>query len=316
MVVDSHYFYKLTQDYVNVNPLWWPRGKPAPDARKPNPNPQDSRRRLILSQSMVIDVDPGPNKARIKVVAHVIPVFIESMQKSDQAETVILHHDIIHNPENVFHFELQWIGTTAQVIEDQIRSWSARIEGYGLTLVEAYVTQVSDIRERNPFQSCFPIRLRVKPPVIPDLHLRIPPGTPTKNYFEYALLREFDFTLDTEASDMYPTEVDVHYSYRRSPCDYSQFVHRSGVIFVQVLGGERGFVLLSNRLMGPGRMGTVARSRNNKVANSAEAIRTGLNDFCKNEEDLNAFYQRQIELLPPIAERSPLTSISEEPSVI
>ena len=48
----------------------------------------------------------------------------------------MLHHDIIHNPATVFHFELQWIGTTARCIEEQLRQWSRLIERYGLKLVE------------------------------------------------------------------------------------------------------------------------------------------------------------------------------------
>jgi hypothetical protein len=95
---------------------------------------------------MVIDIDPH------KVCRHGQPFPITYLmppvrffQRSDQAESVILHHDIIHNPATVFHFELQWIGTTAHCIEDQIRSWNRTIERYGLKLVEAYVTQIGDI---------------------------------------------------------------------------------------------------------------------------------------------------------------------------
>ncbi|KAF9013659.1 hypothetical protein BDZ89DRAFT_466396 [Hymenopellis radicata] len=101
------------------------------------------KRRLILSETMVI-------------------------KRSDQAEAVILHHDIIHNPATVFHFELQWIGTTGRYIER-----------YGpVRLVEASVTQISDIRDSNAFQSCFPV---APPPAVPDLHLhlRVPEGTHT-----------------------------------------------------------------------------------------------------------------------------------------
>ena len=47
------------------------------------------------------------------------------------------------------------------------------IERYGLRLVEAYVTQISDIRDRNPFQSCFPLPLSVPPPVV-EAHGRGP----------------------------------------------------------------------------------------------------------------------------------------------
>lgn len=210
-----------------------------------------------------------------------------------------MHHDIIHNPATVFHFELQWIGTTGRYIEDQLRQWNKTIERYGLKLVEAYVTQISDIRDRNAFQSCFPVRLACPPPLIPDLQQRVPEGTQTAHYFEYALLGRFGFILDVEAADMYPEDVDVVYSYRRSPYKYSQFIHRSGVAFIQVLGGTDGFLFLTNRLMGPGRMNRGKEEERPAVA--AEKLRRDLDAFCSDNKKLEEFYDAEVKLLarPP-----------------
>ncbi|KAJ7685756.1 hypothetical protein DFH06DRAFT_1159278 [Mycena polygramma] len=301
--LDGHYFYRLKGDYaVPVTPRGWfgsrrimggndPRNNlgvvppPAPAATPRNISPRQNKKRLILSQSMVIDIDQA--------------------KRSDQAESVILHHDIIHNPGTVFHFELQWVGTTARCIEDQLRQWNRTIERYGLKLVEAYVTQISDIRQRNAFQSCFPLRLVVPPPIVPDLEKRVAVGT-HRQYFEYALLRRFNFIVDIEAADLYPPEVDVIYSYRRSAFKYSQFVHRSGVAFVQVLGGERGFLFLTNRLMGPGRMGTTLKNKDHRPAAEADHIRNELSKFCTDEKMLRKFYDEELALLP-------LAPTSEEP---
>ena len=213
---------------------------------------------------------------------------------------MILHHDIIHNPATVFHFELQWIGTTARCIEDQLKQWNRAIDMYGLRLVEAYVTQISDIRERNAFQSCFPIKFAVPPPIVPDLEKRVLPegARSAKYFFEYALLQKFGFIVDVEAQDLYPDQVDVFYSYRRSPFHYSQFVHRSGVAFVQVLDGGQGFLFLTNRLMGPGRMGSTAKNMG-RLAMTAEEIRQNMNAFCMDGKLLNAFYDELLASLPP-----------------
>jgi len=251
--------------------------------------PRRNRKRLIVSQTMVIDIDPH--------------------KRSDQAEYAILHHDIILNPTTVFHFELQWIGTTARCIDDQLRQWSRTIERYGLKLVEAYVTQISDVRERNPFQSCFPFRLAVPPPVVPNLEKRVPETTHAVHYFEYALLRRFGFILDIEAADLYPERVDVVYSYRRSSTKYSQFVHRSGVAFVQVLHGTEGFVYLTNRLMWPGRMGTALKSKDYRPAAAAEDIRNQLHEFCSDEKQLTKFYEEELALLGNTPEEPPPLSI-------
>jgi hypothetical protein len=212
----------------------------------------------------------------------------------------------------VFHFELHWIGTTPRCIEDQLRLWSRTIERYGLKLVEAYVTQIGDIRESNAFQSCYPITLALPPPVIPDLDKRVPEGTQTVRYFEYALLQKFGFIVDVEAADLYPEQVDVIYSYRRSPYKYSQFVHRTGVAFIQVPGGDKGFLFLTNRLMGPGRMGSALKAKDHLPAVTAEEIRVEMADFCVDKEKLQTFYDQQVAMLPPasyVADEPPLLQI-------
>ncbi|KAG7448312.1 uncharacterized protein BT62DRAFT_1059883 [Guyanagaster necrorhizus] len=285
--LDGHYFYRLIGEYaIPSTPRSWfgPRLEATnlragiyPSSVARPKHVRQAKKRLILSQSMVIDID--------------------TTKRSDQAETVVLHHDIIHNPATVFHFELQWIGTTGRYIEDQLRQWNKTIERYGLKLVEAYVTQISDIRDRNAFQSCFPLRLALPPPIVPDLQSRVPEGTQTAHYFEYALLRNFGFILDVEASDLYPEQVDVVYSYRRSPYKYSQFVHRSGVAFIQVVGGSQGFLFLTNRLMGPGRMGTTMRGKEMRPAAAADDIRVKLHNFCSDKEALDKFYDTEIALL-------------------
>jgi hypothetical protein len=250
---------------------------------------------------MVIDVDPNKVYPLMYSDQAHADIFTPFLQRSDQAETVILHHDIMHNPATVFHFELQWIGTTARCIEDQLRQWSRTIENYGLKLVEAYVTEISDIRERNAFQSCFPLRLAVPPPSVPDLEKRIPEGGQAQNYFQYELLRRFGFIVDVEAEELYPNTVDVVYSYRRAPFRYSQFVHRSGIAFVQVLGGSQGFLFLMNRLMGPGRLGT-SKTKDDRLSSAAEQIRFDLTAFCSDERTLTTFYEEQLASLAPVPE--------------
>ena len=41
---------------------------------------------------------------------------------------------------------------------------------------------------------------------------------------------------------MYPGDMDFYYSSRPNNFDYTQFVHRSGVAFVQIVGGRDGFL--------------------------------------------------------------------------
>lgn len=295
-LLDGHYFYQLNGEYASVST---PRGgwiktsryingdevsitRPGgyyPSSLSRPGGPKRNRKCLILSQTMVIDIDPT--------------------KRSDQAESVVLHHDIIQNPGTVFHFELQWIGSTARCIEDSLRQWGRAIERYGLKLVEAYVMEIGDIRERNAFQSCFPLRLVIPPPIVPGLEKRVPEGTHTTHYFEYAILRRFDFVLDVEATNLYPKDVDVSYSYRRAPYKHSQFVHRSGVAFVQVIGGSQGLLFLTNRLLGPGRMGSAMKSKEQRPEAAAEEIRIKMQEFCSDEAALTQFYDEELAALGP-----------------
>ena len=172
------------------------------------------------------------------------------------------------------------------------------------------MTEISDIRDRNAFQSCFPLRLAAAPPSISDIGKRAPEGTNPKHYFEYVLLCKFGFILDIEAADLYPEQVDVVYSYRRKAFKYSQFVHRSGVAFVQVLGGSEGFLFLTNRLMGPGRMGPTMRSKEElKPAVAAEEIRQALDAFCSDADVLKMFYIEEMDRLVDAPEEPPELSI-------
>ena len=216
---------------------------------------------------------------------------------------MILHHDIIHNPATCFHFELHWIGTTARCIDDLLRQWSRTIERYGLKLVEAYVDQICDIREKNAFQSCFPIPLAVPPPQLDEVGRHLSEGTQAKHFFESALLRKWGFVLDIEGADHYSDQVDVDYSYRRSHFRHSQWVHRSGVAFVQVLGGRQGFLFLTNRLMAPGRIGTSLKYH--RPAAMAEDIRIKLHQFCSNKDTLARFYEEEIAQLDHALEEPP-----------
>jgi DEP domain-containing protein 5 len=204
----------------------------------------------------------------------------------------MLHHDIIHNASTCFHFELQWIGTTARCIDDTLRQWSRAIEKYGLRLVEGYVTQISDIQDRNPFQSCYPVPLSLEPPTVPDLQSKVNEGTQVFHYFESALLRKLGYVLDIEARSSYSDRVEVVYSYRRSPFKYSQWVHRSGVAFVQVLGGKDGFLFLTNRLLAPGKLGPV--SKQYRSGSAAEEVRRQLQQTCSDVEGLAKFYKEEL----------------------
>ncbi|CAE6439199.1 unnamed protein product, partial [Rhizoctonia solani] len=290
-LLDGHYYYNLAGEFAaptNNKARQWFRSaatlhnRPSvEDVKGPAPAPgsmgrsmfapRRPRRRLVLSQTMTIDVDP--------------------LRKSDQAERVILHHDVIHNPMTAFHFELNWLGTTARLGVDQI----------------------TDINRTNVFQSCFPIPLALAPPTISDLAKRVPEGTQVEQYFECALLKHFGYILDISAGTNYPDSVEVFYSYRRDPFTYSQFVHKSGLAFCQVVGGTEGFRWLTNRLLAPTNHAMGAQGKP-KHHTRADEIRRELTAFCADEAKLRDFYDDVVGKLPPLPPVAVIPPASAQPS--
>ena len=73
---------------------------------------------------MLIDVDPG--------------------RRSPRSEVAVLHHDLAHNAENGFNFQIHWLGATARLIDELVQTWTRTVERYGLRLVEAPIAQIKD----------------------------------------------------------------------------------------------------------------------------------------------------------------------------
>ncbi|WWC87875.1 uncharacterized protein L201_002773 [Kwoniella dendrophila CBS 6074] len=192
------------------------------------------KRKVKMSQTRILDLDPN--------------------KKSDRAEVAILHADVVHNARNAFHFELNWLGVTAALLEELRQKVSIQAERYGLRFIETPVEQLIDLPLKCAYRTAIPITLAVKPPIIKDLHerlLSIGHGTgQVENYFEYCILtKKFGFILDVEESNRYPENLDIEYSYRKNKFDYSQFVHKSGLALIQCLNDSKGFLWSDNRLI-------------------------------------------------------------------
>jgi len=235
--------------------------------------------------------------------------------------------DAGNNTLNVasFHFELNWLGVTAGLLDELRIKCSAQAERYGLRFVEAPVEQIKDISMRCAYRAAIPIPLALAPPLVPNLHLRLAKhgtGQPA-NFFEYAILTQrFDFVLDVEATSRYPETIEVEYAYRgRSKFDCSQFCHESGLALVQCIGGKEGFLWCDNRLYiaAPSR-GRGAAVNQDQYPNApvplrmtkqeeAVALRGRLEAFCADALALREFYD---EVLRGLGDVGSLSTIEEE----
>ncbi|PVI03640.1 hypothetical protein DM02DRAFT_669687 [Periconia macrospinosa] len=200
------------------------------------PTRQDTpKRKVLLSNAMRYDVDPR--------------------KRSYRPEIISLHYDRLHNPDNCYHIRIDWMNVTAKLIEDAIVSWATSVEKYGLKLIEVPIAEASNIKENHPFRSPYIIKLALQPP-----HYEPQPETPydttsfaashtrtDKFPYQKALLKKLNFVLDIEAKDSFPTDVEVNYSWGSPDYKYTQFIHRSGVLLVQITS-DGNFLLGANRL--------------------------------------------------------------------
>ncbi|CAG8507228.1 1648_t:CDS:2 [Cetraspora pellucida] len=234
--LDGYYFYQIKEDHAErKSAKKWFASKAAMFSASSAPNSQattavstDSEKRPVieLTKAMQIDIDPS--------------------KKSDRRETATLHYDVVFNPDNCYHFQLHWLGCTARLIEELLQKWGGNADRYGMKLVEVPVEQAISLTDNNPFQSPTLIKLSVPPPSLELVGKKLHPLINQHFYFEKQLIKYFKFILDVEADDAFSKDIEVKYSYSKTPFKYSQYIHRSGVAFIQIC--EEGYLWMNNRL--------------------------------------------------------------------
>ncbi|KAI8051520.1 hypothetical protein BDF22DRAFT_777116 [Syncephalis plumigaleata] len=292
-LLDGHYFYRLQAEYA--------------------PLPSTSTRGWLQRAMRILPADSGQeppsqletNKTSCSVeLSRRIMINLDPQQWSDRQETAILHYDVVHNPRNCYHFQLNWLGCTAHLIEDLLQSWSRTAEKCGLRLVEAPVDQERPDADDNPFQSPLKERLPVSVNV-PD------------TFFEVELVKHFGFILDVEADASFPSDVQVIYSYHHNPYRYAQYVHRSGVAFIMVCKEPHSYLWVNNRLYTshsphqtqhpsgvsssttvPGSSSSSSSLRPSQLNSpDPDKLRHDFVTFCQDKEKLQAFWTSTIETL-------------------
>ncbi|KAI8928325.1 hypothetical protein BC831DRAFT_548431 [Entophlyctis helioformis] len=262
-------------------------------SRSSSGQPLDAREPFPLSRQMAVGMDP--------------------QRKSTRQEVAVIHYDTTHNPKNCYHIQLHWLVCTPRLIEDMLYSWVRMAEKCSLRLVEAPVEQARPFSDDNPFQSVVTLVPVVRPPALAVFRERLaqmqhagstaPPATATTPtattpaatatsevpplWFEAELLRSHGYVLDVEADRLFPPGA-VEHSFLRSPYEHTQYVHRSGVAFVQICddgrflwADNRVFLASSSGFMGP---------RASPAAMTPDALRGELQRLCDDGEFLERFW--------------------------
>ncbi|KAI0150360.1 hypothetical protein GGR57DRAFT_193497 [Xylariaceae sp. FL1272] len=272
---DGQYFYQVVSEYAKLHPPSWFNRKrdrdmsvpstPAPDSAatssprtfQPNiPRPTSTNDEGSQASGATTPTIGAPNSAlgkRPKVVlSKVMKYDADHRKKSFRPERINLHYDRLHNPDNCFHIRLEWMNVTAKLIEDALKNWGAIASTHGLRLVEVPITEACRINEINPFRRPFRFKLGLPPPTqrpstYYDPDSFSPQPQPAKYFYHIAILKKFDYVLDYEAANNFPTNVDVSYSWGKPDFRYSQYIHRSGATMVQITD-EGDFLLVANRI--------------------------------------------------------------------
>ncbi|RIB15209.1 hypothetical protein C2G38_2247793 [Gigaspora rosea] len=234
--LDGYYFYQIKEDHAErKSAKKWFVSKAAKFSGSSTPN-----------SPVPTATSTGPPKRPVIELSKAMQIDIDPLKKSDRRETATLHYDVVFNPDNCYHFQLHWLGCTARLIEELLQKWSGNADRYGLKLVEVPIEQAISLTDNNPFQSPTLIKLSVLPPSLDSLGKKLHPAINQHLYFEKQLIKHFKFILDVEADDVFPEDVVVKYSYSKTPFKYSQYIHRSGVAFIQIC--EEGYLWMNNRL--------------------------------------------------------------------
>ncbi|KAF2166000.1 hypothetical protein M409DRAFT_55352 [Zasmidium cellare ATCC 36951] len=247
---------------------------------------------------------PIDHKAKEVLLSQMMRYNVDPQKKSDHLQVIDLHYDRIHNPENCYHIQLEWLGASTKLVREAISRWSSTIDGYGLKLIQVPLQEASKFREHHPFDQPQPIRLAVRPPdkilATPIIQPHSVSPRPVEDHFAYhkAILRQHDFALDYEAASEFNTDLQVTYSWGPPTYSHTQFVHKSGLVLAQILSNEVGdFILLPNRLASS-RTSSASTSSSSSTATkltdveTIESITRSFKDFCRNEEMLKQFFSQ------------------------
>ena len=262
---DGNFFYQLQSDYSTPRPIsrgGWFGGRSKPSNAESIDSPiaeklSRSRSNSTATEDSIATTSGrlSEKKRKLKVeLSKVMRYNLDPNKRSYRPEIINLHYDRLHNPDNCYHIRIEWLNVTSKLIEDALTSWAKTIHRYGLKLVEAPIDETWSIANSNPFRSPATISL-ARPPPKPSPKYELsnfsttftPLSRSDPFLYQKAVLRHFSFVLDLEAAKNFPNDADVTYSWGKPSYKYSQYIHRSGIIFAQITD-EGNFLLLANRL--------------------------------------------------------------------
>ncbi|SLM34016.1 Winged helix-turn-helix DNA-binding domain [Lasallia pustulata] len=266
---DGNFFYQIASEYRAPRPEsrggWFGSTRRLDRAVPPTPvsehlgkdSPRVSRSRSDSGNNGVSPRNgasaPVGSKQHLAVaLSKSLRYDVDHRKRSYRPEVINLHYDRVHNPDNCYHIQIDWMNVTSKLIEDAIVSWATSAERFGLRLVEVPIGEASTINGTHPFRAPYLVKLAHHPPnrqpeEDPEASSFTPRPRAEDHYYQTALLKNFNFVLDLEAAKDFPLHVEVTYSWGRPDYKYPQYIHRSGVVLAQIID-DGNIILLENKL--------------------------------------------------------------------
>jgi hypothetical protein len=326
---DGHYFYQITSafrttDYPDTRSVF---SKAAWRSIPSTPGIESITSPFIRP----VSVDPGA-QAKLTpqlgtgdrkdlLLSQVLQYNVDPNHKSEHAQIIDLHYDRIHNPDNCYHIQLEWLGASTKFVQVAVTRWASLVEGYGLKLAQLPLEEASKCHLNHPFDQPQHIRLAVRPP---ERGLATPLLEPqsigsrtieSHNAYYKAILRQNDFVLDLEAASAFSTKLPLRYSWGPLRYVHTQFIHRSSLVLAQIYvphedsenqsidesDNNAVSILVLPNLTATRKSGIANTTTNtpagisNTPSESAEEIIRRLREFCADEKALRAVYQEASE---------------------
>ncbi|KAK2613611.1 hypothetical protein N8I77_000515 [Diaporthe amygdali] len=295
---DGQYFYQISSEYAKPHPPSWfnsarrnlasvpstpiaehlPRDSPRPLAF---PRPGSIHEEDSSTSSGTTPTIPATDASRRRprvALSKIMKYDVDPRKRSYRPERIDLHYDRLHNPDNCYHIRIEWMNTTAKLIEDAVEQWTRDMARFGLRLVEVPIAEACAISDTNPFRRPYVVKLAVPTPSQQPITYYDPTSfTPQAkmedHFYQKAILRKLDFVLDMEAASNFPSNVEVTYSWGKPDFKYTQYIHRSGTVIAQI-SEEGHFLLIANRMY-TNRAAMAARERELRSEQQASIDRGG-----------------------------------------
>lgn len=266
---DGNFFYQIASEYRAPRPEsrsgWFGSSRRLDNAIPSTPVSEHFGKdaaRVSQSRSGSDDIEDSPrtgaslpagSKQHLGVaLSKSLRYDVDHRKRSYRPEVINLHYDRLHNPDNCYHIQIDWMNVTSKLIEDAIVSWATSADRFGLRLVEVPIGEASTINGTHPFRAPYLLKLAYQPPSRQlqddaDASSFAPQPQAEDHYLQKALLKRFNFVLDLEAAKDFPADVEVTYSWGRPDYRYPQYIHRSGVVLAQITD-DGNLILVENKL--------------------------------------------------------------------